>query len=226
MSTNEQSLWARSILTAATTQQLNDETLISEIRFIPPGLDIVLGSQTYDMTEPAPPVLRDSGHPFRDLIREAAVDLASLMQSLTTARAHVQLGVTGGYDSRAVLAAAVPEQATVTSHTQVHNAEQARDREMAGALTTTYDLPFEDAMIQDAQGRETSRSGDPPSPGPTTDSYPRDPHCLLDLPGCTSTGSVPKSPAPARGRGSIGRHMHSRRRRQVSTPRLPLSRSS
>ncbi|OUZ07288.1 hypothetical protein BHE97_17460 [Aeromicrobium sp. PE09-221] len=152
VSTNEQSLWARSILTAATTQQMNDETLISEIRFIPPGLDIDLGSQTYNMTEPAPPVLRDSGRPYRDLIREAALDLASVLQSLTTARAHVQLGLTGGYDSRAVLAAALLAQATVTSHTQVHNAEQARDREIAVALTTTYDLPFEDVVVHDARG--------------------------------------------------------------------------
>lgn len=146
---NDEVLLARSILNGHATQQMSPETIIREITWVPAaqGLKIDVGDTM---------ILRVDGRSMTDRVVDQRTDYVSSLRagaafvaSSTSALAQVQgwrkeLMLSGGYDSRAILAAALRTGTTRELSLSVKNRvpAEAKDSEAALAIGERFGLPI------------------------------------------------------------------------------------
>lgn len=143
---NERALWARSILASlAAAQQLSSATWFTEIAYVPTGRNVRLHDSTATASPREVDLLTAVDAPYPELIRRAGAHIAGALRGLGDSGATVELALSGGYDSRAVLAAAhrAGLQSLVCTSGRPSAAED-RDYEVAQTLASAFGFSFGD----------------------------------------------------------------------------------
>ena len=111
-SLNHESMLARTIKSSLAGQQISPETAIEQIRFVPAGQGLVasFSADSLKVTNSGPPISQrlDIGRiDYRDSIRQGAANVGRLLSALQQVEGwNTALSLSGGYDSRVVLAGA------------------------------------------------------------------------------------------------------------------------
>lgn len=162
LTANERSLLARTIRHSSASQQLSGSTMFEEIEFVPPGFNVSIDrrltvtrrgrplTSRYGATEPGG---------YRDAIRELACDVAGLIGAYASVPGWTTaLSLSGGYDSRAVYAAAraIGLPASIRFESVNSAAVHAADHRAATGLTAALGMLSVDPRPEDAK-----RSADP-----------------------------------------------------------------
>lgn len=129
-SVNEDALLSRMILNDVAGQQVGLDTLVTGVHYLPPPLSLSChydggGFELKAGKEPRQVVFARGADVYRDGIRNAAESMAGLMMTLPGATdRRLTLSLSGGYDSRAILNAALVSGSELEYHFHTSRASE------------------------------------------------------------------------------------------------------
>lgn len=144
LSLNEEVLLSRSLLNLLSAQQGSRETYFNEISFLPPGKTLSLNTSAA-VEGDAYERLGWSSSSYEELIVETAAAMQAQQAALDTQKGwRKNLHLSGGYDSRTVLASLIASHTSFSASTGKVAGSDNEDYRIAASICNDYSIPFGD----------------------------------------------------------------------------------